>query len=299
MKAKNNHISKSKKLNIIVVLMALVIALNIFVSSSDLQNTQAEEDMEIYTPTTPTIDLTEEVPVFTNGTECFVYAEQVLLNAKGVKSSVSGSLQTDMKIFGKCIVKQNFNNARYTDNNGIKYSTSISLKDGSAYAGKNNYQQVVYNTLGDKKIYKRTSTSSTYSNNWESYTEDEYTNLCGSVPGTLMYIVNSNTVSKEEYFTVDELNKTYSFKLILNPSTSTQNYRRLVKNSGDLSAYPNFKSITVTCVVDFDGKFKSIVNDEVYSCKYIIDGVVMYAHYDEQFECIGGDVSAPFVHNQF
>src|SRR5690606_35560671 len=84
----------------------------------------------------------------------------------------------------------------------------------------------------------------------------------GVLPNELNYIVNENTVIRQEGFSFS--NGFYYFELNLNPQTSTENYKKNVKEVGGTNDYPIFRSIKLCVTIDQNGYFKTIRYYETY-----------------------------------
>ena len=236
---KKKTLKKGFNINKILIFIAVIIACNISVLYVNADQSSAEIPVDVPDQNV-TVDITNGVKEFTDAVECYMYAEASLL-ASTCSSTITGFVKGSWA--GKVMVHQTMDNTRYFDNNGVRYSTSTSLKQGSL--GKNNYQRTVFNPKdADAKVYKIVTNTANngvpnFSNvNWQAYTQAEYEKEFGSVPGKLMYLVRKSTVEKIEtfektadggYHVVLQLNKARSFQTILTSHNTYLMQNRLTR----------------------------------------------------------------------
>ena len=297
---KKKTLKKGFNINKILIFIAVIIACNISVLYVNADQSSAEIPVDVPDQNV-TVDITNGVKEFTDAVECYMYAEASLL-ASTCSSTITGFVKGSWA--GKVMVHQTMDNTRYFDNNGVRYSTSTSLKQGSL--GKNNYQRTVFNPKdADAKVYKIVTNTANngvpnFSNvNWQAYTQAEYEKEFGSVPGKLMYLVRKSTVEKIETFekTADG---GYHVVLQLNKVTSVQSYKKLLRSSAGAMAtsYPKFSSVRVEAWIDKYGNFiKNIMDDKAtitMGLEIVSVECTMVSHYEEIFHNIGGNVEQPF-----
>ena len=278
-------------------IIALIMSLNIVLVYVNAQVLSAETEIEIPDETV-TVEILDTTPEFADAVECYMYAESLMLQ-NTIYATTEGYVKGSAPVVGE-MVYQTMNNTRTTDNNGIKYSTSVSLKKGNM--GRNNYQQVAFDARKqDGLVYKIVSDEAGDGNgdftnsSWCSYEQKEFCASNGSLPGTMTYIVRKSTVDSVDIFERTE-DGGYHIKLTLNNTTSTKNYRILLKNSaGDFATgFPTFSYVGIEAWIDKDGHFIKNIMDDKAKINIAGVGCQMVSHYEETFHTIGGSVEAPF-----
>lgn len=293
----------TKKFNILLLIAAFVISFNITIIAFNAQQSSAEAPIIIPDENVEVEVNTKEVQNFTNAIECYIYAEAAMLSGT-CYSTITGSVKGYNPLNNEVLLHQTMDNTRIFDNDGYRYSTSLSLQRGSI--GRDNCQKVMFDTSKpDGKVYKMSSTKTVNGqpdfsgSKWEVYTQDEYCNASGNLPGTMMYIVRESTVKKVELFEKLE-DGSYHLKLLLDNVKSVKNYKKLVKTSAGSFAtdYPKFTTVRVEAKIDKYGNFiEHIMQDEAKIGMGI--GIVsidckMVSYYVETFHTLGGNVETPF-----
>ncbi len=292
---------KDKKFKLLFALLAVIIAFNISLVYITAPKSSAEEEI-IIEDSVIDVDTTGKVPEFESAIDCYLYAEAKLASTT-CYSTITGYVKGIA--LGNTMVHQTMKNTRVTDNNGYKYSTSLSDKQGSL--GKNNYQKIAFDTKSENGyIYKMVTEklnsdgSPNYDGcTWQKFSQTEYTNAYGSLPGTISYTVRPSTIKKVELFEKLE-DGSYHIKFVLNNRSAVVNYKKLVKISAGSFAtgYPAFSSVCAEVWVDANGNFKKYIMDDTATIPMGVSiaslDCTMISHYEETFEIMGGNVEQPF-----
>lgn len=104
-----------------------------------------------------------------------------------------------------------------------------------------------------------------------NYLPSEYKTLTGGLPNTSQNFIVSNdtvlnnTTAQIEVIENEDGSKYYQFTMELDNIYSVLNYIRQIKYTSNLSAYPEFTSITQVVTIDENWNFVSISSTEVYS----------------------------------
>ncbi len=292
--------TKTKRINSILVAIAIIIAVNISFVYVNAEQSNAEIPIEIPDQNI-TVEITNGIKEFDNAIDCYMYAEASMLK-NTCYSTITGSVKGSWS--GNVMVNQSMDNVRCFDNNGIRYSMSTSLKRGSL--GRNNYQRTVYNpNVENSKVYKIVTNAANngqpdFSNSeWEGYSQPDYINEYGSVPGAMMYLVRKSTVKSVDAFEKLE-DGGYHLVLTLDNVTSIQSYKKLLRvSAGEFATnYPKFSSVRVEAWIDKYGNFVKHIMDDKAKIPMGIGALsiqcTMVSHYEETFQIIGGNVKQPF-----
>ena len=290
-KSKKEKTKQKRIFRKIFAVIALIISLNIVLVYMNAESLSAETEVVIPDKNIE-VEIQDVAPEFTNAIDCYLYAEKLLQQTTSYATTTG---EVKGVALGKTWLHQTMDNTRYTDNNGLRYSTSISLKKGSI--GRNNYQNVVFDTSRkDGLVYRIVSDTSNFSNSsWDTYTQEEYKLDSGDLPGNSIYIVRESTIKKVVTFERTS-DGGYHLKFELDNKKSTEGYKRLVKNSAGsfASGFPVFQSVSVEVWIDSNGRFQKYIMDDKAKIKIIGMDCIMVSHYEETFHIIGGNVEAPF-----
>ena len=293
---------KSKIFKILFLVIAVVISVNVALVYITAPSSNADETI-IVVDKDVEVDTNVPNPTFSDAVECYMFAEAKLLKST-CYSQVSGYVMG--KALGNTMVHQTMNNERIIDNNLYRYSTSKSEKQ--ATFGKNNYQKVAFDSNSeDGKIYKMVTdklnsdgTPNFSGCNWQEFSQKDYIEQCGDLPGKMMYLIRPSTVRKTEIFEKLE-DGSYHIKFVLNNRSSVINYKKLVRQSAGSFAqsYPAFSSVVFETWIDAKGNFIKYIMDDTATIAMGFGGGLnldceMISHYEENFMILGGDVKQPF-----
>ena len=292
---------KGKVFKILFIVIAVVISFNVALvyitapaSNADENIVVVDKDIEVNTNI--------EKPTFADAVECYMFAETKLVQTS-CYSTITGYVKGSA--LDKVMVYQTMYNERIIDNDLYRYSTSKSLKQGTF--GKDTYQKVAFDTKSENGLIYKMVTKKAKSDGtpdfsgckWTSYTQSQYIEITGDVPGKMMYIVRPSTVRKTEIFEQLE-DGTYHLKILLNNRSSVTGYKKLVKQSaGSLATgYPAFSYVCVEAWVDENGNFIKHIMDDTASIPMGFGALSvdckMVSHYEETFVITGGEVNQPF-----
>lgn len=247
-------------------------------NEKNLYNNVSEQQEE--TTTHPLDNL--EIPVFTDGVEAYMFAENVLKMASGVHIEAKG-------IADAGIVKQPVRSVIKRDNSGQIYYLNASY---SAFV--KTAMELFYNNRM-LKVRNSSSVSSDLSvkfddKKWVASSLTSHVAQYGMRPDEMVYIVNQNTVNKVEDFNFDG-NK-YTFKLILNPNTATVNYNKTLKVNANSSTDAKFSEVTLTLIIDKNARFESIAIKEKYTISAMgFFNTTINAEIKNTFHVVHGDVT--------
>ena len=289
---------KGKRFGLLFGVIAVVIAINISVLYIVAPTSQAEEVIESVQEEVIEINTTETPQEFTDAVYCYQFAEKKLTEGT-CYSRITGYVKGSA--FGNVMVDQTMDNTRIIDNDGYRYSTSRSEKQGSL--GKNNYQKVAFDSKSENgKVYKMVTDklnsdgTPNYTNcKWTVLTQSEYKELSGNLPGSMLYNVSPSTVKKIEKFEKLE-DGSYHICLLLNNSSSVKGYKKLVKTSAGsfATSLPSFSKVHVECWIDANGNFIKHIMDDTATIQMTLLECTMKSHYEEVFDIVGGNVEQPF-----
>lgn len=199
-----------------------------------------------------------EVPEFTSGLQAFQFAENLLNNAKTLLVTTTGTV-TSMG------VTQKVKNTRMRDASGNLYYNAVSassiVKVGlEAYYNQRLFKYSKTDNVSDSLVANFSPNDDIY--NQFTSTQD-FVSKIGFLPDELNYIVNEDTVLKTENFSNEGTNVT--FTLILDPSKSTEKYKKSVKFMSGDNNYPTFSKVELDVVIQKStGKLISITSNNEY-----------------------------------
>lgn len=198
---------------------------------------------------------TLQVPVFTNGVDAYMFAENVLNIASGIHIKGSGVAYATMNI------EQQIRSEIMRDNDGNYYymnaAHSFLVKTG--FEAYNNGRQ--FKTRKTKDVNKNL-VMNTNGIAWSNTTELSFKNNFGNLPYYLNYIVTKDTVKEVKNFKFE--NDKYTFTLVLDENKSTENYKKQIRYISDSDGYPQFSSVELEVTMSKDARFEKIVATDKY-----------------------------------
>lgn len=263
-------IKNTKILNILVVILSVIFALNIFVpimssgansSAGDQTTGGTTIDDEPFIPIDqPTNDKSNETPVTFTAEQLIEKAVSYINGDISCKSTANGTVKTNVKVVGDITQKVYTSIQRDTQGHRLCFNASVKSATIGVTVGRQTY------TDGGTVYYREAKTVSdsfvaTYNDGWNRMSESEYFNEFGLIPGNSYYNIDKSSIL--EYSKLQMGSTGYRCTIKLDPASQTAYIRNVEVMSGS-STRPVVKYINLTFITDLDGVPSRVAAEECY-----------------------------------
>lgn len=208
-----------------------------------------------------------EEPLFENGKQAFLYAFDLLKSYDRFSLKSSGMTTSSRVGFDKRVANS-MEFYKYSDTEYVRISNKYEMPSSISLGLSSG--QFLYFSNG--KVFENKTKMVSYKNgNIDAKFDYDFNEISMSIPSVFPYKIDIYSISSCRSYKVikDAKGKIlqYDISIELNTTTSVKEYSQIVKSEANASALPEFKNISISCLLDRNGNFTTIKVSEDYSLK--------------------------------